>query len=290
MPTKEEKDAVTGVDTTGHEWDGLKELNNPLPRWWLYVLYATVIFSIGYMVIYPSVPLGTTYFAGTGGISDRQAVEDELLAVDASRGGIRDQIVSTDLADIRNDQELLQFSLAGGGAAFAENCAPCHGTGAAGGPGYPNLQDDDWLWGGSLEAIQETILYGVRWEQHDYSRISEMPAYGVLGILDTDQIKATAHYVLSLSGLDHDATLAAQGAEHYELECVACHEAGGEGNRDLGAPALNDAIWLYGGTVDEIVTQVTLPRHGVMPAWENRLNEATIKMLTVYVHELGGGE
>lgn len=290
MPTKEEKDIVTGVDTTGHEWDGVKELNNPLPRWWLYVFYASIIFSIGYMVIYPSVPLGTTYFEGTAEYSDRQAVQDELAAVQESRGGILREIAGTDLAEIRNDADMLQYALAGGEAVFLENCAPCHGSGASGGPGYPNLLDDDWLWGGSLDAIQETIQYGVRWEQNDYSRFSEMPAYGFLGILNRDQIEATAHYVMSLSGLDHDMTLAAAGAEHFDMECVACHEEGGVGNRDLGAPALNDPIWLYGGSRDEIISQITLPRHGVMPAWENRLSAGTIKMLTVYVYELGGGE
>lgn len=290
MPTKDEKDSLTGVETTGHEWDGVRELNNPLPRWWLYVFYACVVYAIGYMVVYPSIPLGTDYYRGTSGYSARVEVEQSIQDARAAQGDLLARVAQTDLADIRSNQDLLAFAVAGGGAAFAENCAACHGTGATGGPGYPNLQDDAWLWGGDLDAIHTTIRYGVRWEQNDDSRFSEMPAFGDLDILTGDEIDATAHYVLSLSGKDHDAGLASDGEAIFVEQCAACHMENGQGNKELGAPALNDAVWLYGGTHEEIVTQITQPRHGVMPAWENRLSAVTIKMLTVYVHELGGGQ
>ncbi|MEC9266327.1 MAG: cytochrome-c oxidase, cbb3-type subunit III [Pseudomonadota bacterium] len=289
MPTKIEKDQATGVDTTGHEWDGVRELNNPLPRWWLYVFYATVVFSIGYMVIFPSVPYGDGYLKGTADYSARVEVEESLAEAKAAQGDILAQVAESDLETIRGDQNLLAFSIAGGGAAFAENCAACHGTGATGGPGYPNLQDDDWLWGGDLNAIQTTIRHGIRWEQNEDTRYSEMPPFGD-GILDSAQIAATTQYVLSLAGLDHDAATAAAGQTVYAEQCAACHKADGSGDPTLGAPALNDAVWLYAGNADEIATQIARPRHGVMPAWDNRLSPVTIKMLTVYVHELGGGQ
>ncbi len=284
------RDAVTGVETTGHEWDGVRELNNPLPRWWLYVFYISIVYSIGYMVIFPSIPLGKTYFAGTSDYSARHEVEQQIAAAEAAKGDILQKIGTSDLTDIRRDSEMLAFSIAGGGAAFAENCAACHGTGATGGPGYPNLQDDDWLWGGDLEAIHTTIQYGIRWNQNDDSRFSEMPAYGAMGMLSTDEIKNTAQYVLGMSGLEHDAVAAENGGAVYAEQCAACHMEDGSGMQELGAPALNDAVWLYGGTAKEIETQVHQPRHGVMPSWENRLSPTVIKMLTVYVHELGGGQ
>ncbi|NMM44075.1 cytochrome-c oxidase, cbb3-type subunit III [Rhodospirillaceae bacterium KN72] len=289
MPTKIEKDSVTGVETTGHTWDGIQELNNPLPRWWLYVFYACIIWSIGYAVMFPSVPLGTTYFEGTEGYSARVEVEQELAAADAAKGEILNRIATSDLEQIRHDDDMLAFSVAGGGAAFAENCVPCHGSGATGGPGYPSLQDDDWLWGGELATIQQTIQHGIRWDKDDDTRFSEMPAFGD-GILETDQIEQVANYVLSLTGHEHDASAAAEGAAVFEEQCVACHMEGGVGNKELGAPALNDQVWLYADNYDAIVNQISKPRHGVMPAWAGRLNPVTIKMLTVYVHSLGGGQ
>lgn len=289
MPTKVEKDQVTGVDTTGHEWDGVRELNNPLPRWWLYVFYASIVYSIAYMVIFPSVPLGTTYFAGTSDYSARVEVAETLAAAKDAQGDLLARVADSDLAAIRGDQSLLAFSVAGGSAAYAENCAACHGTGATGGPGYPNLQDDDWLWGGDLNAISATIRHGIRWEQDEDTRYSEMPAFGD-GILSRDEIEATTQYVLRLAGLAHDAEAAQSGQAVYAEQCAACHKESGDGDPELGAPALNDAVWLYAATEEEITTQIAKPRHGVMPAWEKRLSPVTIKMLTVYVHELGGGQ
>lgn len=290
MSEERKVDPIAGVETTGHKWDGIEELDNPLPRWWLWVFYATIIYSIGYMVLYPSIPLGTSYFEGTTNYSQREDVAAELAATKEARGEMYQRILMEDLQGIRHNDELLNFSLAGGRVAFLDNCAPCHGTGATGGPGYPNLADDDWLWGGDLEAINTTIAHGIRWEKDEDTRYSEMPNFGSDGLLETADINAVAEHVLSLSGLEHDASLAEQGAVVFEEQCVACHGASGEGIQELGAPALNDQVWLYAGDRHEIVQQLTRARHGQMPAWTGRLDEATIKMLTVYVHSLGGGE
>ncbi len=191
--------------------------------------------------------------------------------------------------EIAKDDELSRFAVAGGHSAFLVNCVQCHGSGAAGSPGYPNLNDDDWLWGGTLDDIHTTITHGVRYTQDPDTRVSEMPAFGD-GILDAHQIQAAANYVLSLSGSDHDAALAEEGKPIFADNCAVCHGDNGQGNRELGAPRLNDAIWLYGNSEKQIASQITKPRHGVMPAWANRLDPTTIKELTLFVHSLGGGE
>jgi cytochrome c oxidase cbb3-type subunit 3 len=282
MPTKVEKDAVTGTETTGHEWDGIKELNSPLPKWWLYVLYACIAWSLAYYVLYPSYP----GLKGLLGYSQRVEVGEKIAAAKARQAGNLEAIAGAALEEIAQDAEMLNFALAGGQAAFADNCAPCHAPGGAGRPDFPILADDAWLWDGSLEGIRQTVLFGVR-SDHEETRISEMPAFGADELLEPAQIEAVADYVLSLSG---DGKETAEGAELFAENCAACHGESGEGVRDFGAPRLADAIWLYGGEQAEIMAQVTRPRHGVMPAWTGRLDDTTIKMLTVYVHGLGGGE
>jgi cytochrome c oxidase cbb3-type subunit 3 len=285
MPTKVEKDAVTGTVTTGHEWDGIKELNTPLPKWWIYVFYVTIVFSLVYWVLYPSIP----GFNGLLDTNNRTALDEKLAAAEARQATYLDRIAARDVADIASDPELLAFALAGGRSAFADNCAPCHGLGGAGQRGYPSLADDTWLWGGTLDDIETTILYGIR-SGHDEARYSEMPAFGADELLTEDQIGAVADYVLSLSGRAGDATDVAAGAEIFADNCAACHGEDGQGDPTQGAPALNDQIWLYGGERADIMAQVRNPQHGVMPAWAGRLDPATIKMLTVYVHSLGGGQ
>lgn len=289
MPTKIEKDAVTGTMTTGHEWDGIKELNTPLPKWWLYVLYATIVWSALWALLYPSFPGLTGHFRGLLGWSMRQEITEQMAAARAEQAPFLDRIRAVPLEQIRNDPELLAYAMAGGRVAFAENCAGCHGAGGQGARGgFPALVDDDWIWGGSLEAIQQTIVHGIRHTQDPESRVSLMPAYA--GVLTRAQINDVAEHVLSLTNRSTDAAAAARGAPVFAENCVACHGERGEGVRDVGGPALADAIWLYGGTKAEIVAQIANPRMGVMPAWGGRLDEATIRMLTVYVHTLGGGE
>ena len=289
MPTKAEKDTVTGTETTGHVWDGIKELNTPLPKWWVYVFYLTIAFSLIYWVLYPSIPGITGYFGGVLGTNNRVALEAKLEAAKARQATYLDRIAALDTAAIAHDPQLLSFALAGGRSAFADNCAPCHGLGGAGQRGYPTLADDDWLWGGTLDDIETTILYGIR-SGNDKARESEMPAFGADGILTDEQINAVADFVLSLSGRAAGATDVAAGAQIYADNCAACHGESGQGDPTLGAPRLNDQIWLYGGTKADIVAQVRKPRQGVMPSWSGRLDPATIKMLTVYVHALGGGQ
>ena len=290
MPTKIEKDDVTGVMTTGHEWDGVKELNNPLPSWWLWLFYASIVFSVGYMIAYPAVPFGDSYTKGVLNHSERTRVAGDLAEAKAAQSGFLDRIGATEVGAIRDDAELLSFSMAGGKTVFADNCAGCHGSGAAGGPGYPSLVDDSWIWGGAVEEIHQTILHGIRWEADPDTRYSEMPRFGADGILDDTQIEQVAAYVLSLSGQEHDQAAATEGETVYVDNCAACHGDAGEGIKELGAPNLNDQIWLFGGTREAIIAQIAEPRQGVMPAWTDRLDEATIKMLAVYVHSLGGGE
>jgi cytochrome c oxidase cbb3-type subunit 3 len=286
---KGELDQVTGRTTTGHSWDGIQELNTPLPRWWLWTFYATIAFSLVYVVLYPAWPLVHTATRGVLGYTTRAAVEDSLAAAKQAQSGNLERVASMPLEDIAKDDELRRFAVAGGRSAFLVNCVQCHGSGAAGSPGYPNLNDDDWLWGGTLEEIHQTIAHGIRYEQDADTRISEMPAFGD-GMLDANQIVATANYVLSLSGSEHDEKLAEAGRQIFADNCAACHGETGGGDRTVGAPRLSDAIWLYGGTLPDIVAQITRPRHGVMPAWSHRLDGSTVKELALFVHSLGGGE
>ncbi|MEM8837842.1 MAG: cytochrome-c oxidase, cbb3-type subunit III [Pseudomonadota bacterium] len=282
-------DEISGVETTGHEWDGLKELNNPLPRWWIYTFYATIVFSIGYMLYFPAIPLIEGSTMGISGETNRGNLKVELAAVEAGRQAIEARIADTDLETIRTDEELFRYASAGGESLYKVYCSQCHGSGAQGGPGYPNLNDDDWIWGGDLEAIYTTIAHGVRNEESDEARLSEMPAFGD-GILSSGEITDVAHYVASLSGSDHEAARAEAGTEIFLDNCAACHGDAGEGIRDLGGPNLADQLWLYGGSLDQIAAQIANPKHGVMPPWSERLGKGSVKQLAVYIHSLGGGE
>jgi cytochrome c oxidase cbb3-type subunit III len=282
-----EVDTVTGIETTGHEWDGIKELNTPLPKWWLYVFYATIVWALAYSVAYPSWPWLSGYTKGLLDYSSRQQLNERMAALDASRADWSDRILATSLEDIVEDPDLLRIATAGGRIVFANNCAPCHGTGATGRPGgYPALVDDDWIWGGTLEDIHATIIHGIRSADPE-SRVSEMPAYGADGILSAAEINAVAEHVLAISGQGPEN---AQGATIFAENCAACHGELGRGEAALGAPNLTDQIWLYGGSKQAIVSQISRPRLGVMPPWNTRLSDVEIKQATVYVHSLGGGQ
>jgi cytochrome c oxidase cbb3-type subunit 3 len=282
-------DTPDDVGTTGHEWDGIEELNKPLPKWWLYIFYITVIWAFGYWILYPSWPLVSSYSQGYLSYSERQRVAGELVDAQAQKATFRDKIAASDFAAIKAEPELFSFALAGGAAAFGDNCAPCHGRGAQGAFGYPNLRDDSWLWGGSLEEIHDTILYGIR-SDHPKTRNSLMPAFGKLGMLKPAQVSDVAEHVLSLSGNETDQEAAGRGKELYATNCAACHGAEGRGNQALGAPDLADELWLYAGDKGTVVETIHASRSGMMPAWEGRLDAATIKELAIYVHALGGGE
>ncbi|WP_114393678.1 cytochrome-c oxidase, cbb3-type subunit III [Oleisolibacter albus] len=289
MPTKIEKDAATGQMTTGHEWDGLKELNTPLPKWWLYTFYATVVFALGYTIAYPSWPSLTGHTNGVLGWTQRQDVSAALAKEKARQAPMMQKVVATDIGEIRKDPELMNYVMAAGRVAFADNCAACHGAGGAGAKGFPTLADDDWLWGGKPDQILQTITYGIR-NANENSRVSDMPRFGADQLLEPAQINDVAEYVLSLSGTSTDAAAAERGAQVYADNCAACHGEKGEGIQDVGAPRLNDRIWLYGGDKATVVETITYARRGNMPAWSERLDPATVKVLAAYVHALGGGQ
>ena len=219
--------------------------------------------------------------------STRYRVHQGSGAADAP--GLSAYSRASDGARLRGSPDLARIAFAGGGAAFADNCAPCHGLGGAGQGFYPTLADDAWLWGGTLEAIEQTILYGVR-SDHPDTRFNEMPAFGAMAVLSRDEISDVAEHVLGMSGQEHDQAAAERGAAIFAEQCASCHGENGAGVQELGAPDLTDQIWLYGGSRDQIVQQIYAPRHGVMPAWTGRLDPQTIKSLAVYVHGLGGGQ
>ena len=288
--TQKEIDSVSGVETTGHDWDGIKELNNPAPRWWVWVFLVCIIFSVGYWFVYPAWPTlsGNTRGSGWTEYSQLKQQQGEIEAMHAKYDA---RFNTASLADIQNDHELYEYARAGGAVAFKNNCAACHGTGAQGSKGYPNLNDDDWLWGGTLDDIYTTIRYGVR-SGHEQARMSQMPAFKKDGILNTDEIEQVAEYVQKLhEGDKADKTAAYEkGKTIFAANCAVCHGESGEGTQAMGAPRLNDNIWLYGGDHQTIVTTVSYARSGVMPTWETRLSDSTIKQLAIYVHSLGGGK
>jgi len=274
--------------TTGHEWDGIREYDKPMPRWWLYTFYLCIIFAFGYMVAYPAIPLIKGATPGLLGFSSRTEVAKHIAEVNAQNAEIEAKLLATPLEEISADADLKRFTTAGGGAVFRTYCAQCHGAGAQGAKGYPNLQDDDWLWGGDLATIETTIQHGVRYEADEDTRFSEMPKFGEF--LEHDEIAALAEYVLQVSGQEHDAALAATGQPLFEENCVACHTEQATGDREQGAPNLTDAIWLYGRERETITATITNSRFGVMPAWKGRITDAQSKQVAFYVHQFGGGE
>jgi cytochrome c oxidase cbb3-type subunit 3 len=283
-------DAVTGTATTGHEWDGIRELNTPLPRWWLWLFYITIVWGIGYMIAYPAWPLVSSFTGGVLGWHSRTAIVSDLNELKTMRAPMTAKLEATKLADIKSDQALADFTYAQGRSSFRENCGPCHGAGGGGAKGYPNLNDNDWLWGGSLEQIQHTIEFGVR-SGHTKSHESQMPAFGKDGILKANEIVTVANYVRSLANLStRPGTNLETGKKLYADNCAVCHGPDGKGNRELGAPDLTDGIWLFGSDEATLVDVIANARGGVMPAWAGRLDPMTIKALTFYVHNLGGGE
>lgn len=289
MPTKIEKDTVTGTNTTGHEWDGLKELNTPLPKWWLYVLYATVVWAAVWCVLYPSIPGISGYFHGVLGYSQRTAVNDDVRAVMAQRAGVMDQIAKLPFDQIRKNEQLMAAADIAGRIAFANNCQPCHGAGGGGQPGYPALAAGAWIWGGTLDDIQQTITHGIR-SGDEKARDQQMPRFGLDGILKPDEIQQVADYVMTLYGKPEQGKDVSAGKKLFADNCAICHGDAGQGDREKGAPRLASQVHLYAGNRDAVVAQITGPRMGVMPAWHTRLDEATIKSLAIYVHSLGGGE
>ena len=284
-----EIDSITGVETTGHEWDGIKELNKPLPKWWLLTFYATILWAIVYWILYPAWPTLNGYSKGLFNYRQREVVAQEISAGRAAQAQFREQLAQTPLADIKMQADLYRFAIAAGAVTFQNNCAACHGRGAQGFIGYPNLNDDDWLWGGTIEDIHKTITVGIRAESKD-TRASQMPRFGVDKLLSDAEINDVVEYVLSLTKRGRDPGAVARGEAIFANQCASCHGPEGKGRQEQGAPDLTDAIWLYGDSRQAIVESVKTGRGAVMPAWGARLEPATIKALAVYVHSLGGGK
>ncbi len=289
MSDQKDIDAHSGTETTGHEWDGIKELNTPLPRWWLWIFGACIVWSIGYWILMPAWPLANGYTHGMLHHSQRVAVADAVAALKDARHGFETRLDRTPLDQVVSDPDLLQFALAEGKSAFGDNCAPCHGAGGQGAHGYPNLNDDIWLWGGTLADIQHTITVGVRSTSPD-TRQSQMPAFGRDGILKPEQIDDLTEYVVYLSRRQADAAAVARAKKLFADNCAACHGPQGKGNQSLGAPNLTANVWLYGPRREDIHDQIWNGHGGVMPTWGGKLSPVTIKALAVYVHSLGGGQ
>ena len=288
--TKKSKKFEGDPNTTGHVWDGIEEFDNPMPRWWLWCLYLTIIWGIGYTIAYPAWPMINQATTGVLGWSTRANVANEIAAVEEGNAAINAKLASAELTAIVGDAELNGYATSAGNAVFMTWCAQCHGSGAAGAKGYPNLLDDSWLWGGDMESIHTTITHGIRNEDSDEARYSEMPAFGRDEMLEPAEIDQVVNYVMSLSGDAQDASKVEAGAVVFEDNCSSCHAEDGTGDRDQGAPNLADAIWLYGGDYATLSETVNNSRYGVMPAWNTRLTEWQIRAVTAYVHQLGGGE
>ena len=280
-------------DTTGHSWDGIEEFNNPLPRWWLWIFYACIVWAIWYSIAYPAWPGVKSATAGYLGFSTRAQVAEDIATAEAKNAAINEKLASVELASIATDPELEGYAKSAGAAVFKTWCAQCHQTNGAGAVGYPNLQDDDWLWGGTMEDIHLTLLHGIRSETDDDSRYSEMPAFGRDELLEEEEISQVVNFVMSLTpnvNPPQDPSMVEAGAVVFEDNCAACHMEDGSGDRAQGAPNLADAIWLYGGDYAAISETVHNSRFGVMPDWNERLSEAQIRAVATYVHQLGGGE
>ena len=281
-------DEETGIETTGHSWDGIEELNSPLPRWWLWTLYATIVWGIAYTIAYPAWPMLSGATTGLLGYSTRGEVAADIKQHEAQNQELVAQLVAADMSTLDPSSDLHRYAVARGGSVFRAQCSQCHGSGAAGAVGYPNLLDNDWLWGGDMENIGLSIRHGIRNETDDEARYSAMPAFA--DMLEEEEIASVVEYVYSLSGTEFDASLAQAGTEIFADNCASCHGENALGDREQGAPNLADAIWLYGGDRDALSYTVRNARYGVMPAWGQRLKDVDVRAVTAYVHSLGGGE
>lgn len=290
MADRKRIDEPTGTETVGHEWDGIEELNTPLPRWWLWLFYVTIAWGVAYTIAYPAWPMISKATAGVLNWTSRGQLERELAADRQKRAPVLNAIAATPVEQLESNPELMQAAIEGGRAAFRVNCVQCHGSGAAGSAGYPNLNDDDWLWGGDIKAIHYSIEHGVRNPDHDQTRMSQMPAFGRDGLLQPREIDDLTAYVRAVSRQQPVNAAARRGSALFATNCAACHGADAKGDRAFGAPNLTDAIWLYGGDTASIRKSIHDARFGVMPRWGEKLDAPTVKMLAAYVHSLGGGE
>lgn len=283
------KNKKNEVETTGHSWDGIEEYNNPLPRWWLYTLYACIIWGIGYAIAYPAWPMISGATTGVLGWSTRANVAADIASFEEMNAAVEAELTALEISEVQPGTDVYSYAVNAGAAVFRANCSQCHGSGAAGNVGYPNLLDNDWLWGSSIDEIAYSVQNGIRNDSDD-AHYSEMPKFGVDELLEKEQIDQVVEHVLAISNQDHDMELASAGALVFEENCAACHMEDGSGDIYSGSPNLSDAIWLYGGDRETIRETVHSARFGVMPAWGERLSDAEVKAAAIYVHQLGGGQ
>ncbi|GAB5486611.1 MAG: cytochrome-c oxidase, cbb3-type subunit III [Parasphingorhabdus sp.] len=283
-------DKATGTETVGHEWDGIEELDTPMPRWWVWTFYLTIIWAIGYVIMYPAWPMLNSATEGVLGWTSRGQLAQEMGAREKELKPIRAAMVAAGINEVAENEKLRNQAINGGASAFKVHCVQCHGSGAAGFKGYPNLNDDDWLWGGDLETIEYTLNHGIRQPDHAETRFSQMPAFGRDGMLQSNEVQDVVSHVRVLQGDEKPSAASQRGAVLYEANCVICHGENGTGDRFQGAPNLTDKISLYGRDRASLTETITNSRYGVMPRWNTRLDPATIRMLAIYVHSLGGGE
>ena len=253
--------------TTGHEYDGIQEYDNPLPAWWFYMFVITIVWGVGYLVIYP----GMGNFPGILGWTQIEQHDREVAAAEEKFRAMRDRYLALPVEEIAGDPAVVKM----GARMFNNNCAQCHGADAKGSYGFPNLTDDDWIYGGDPDAIKTTLVQG---------RQAAMPAWQA--ILGDQGISETTEYLLVLNGRDADEELANAGKTHFTTYCAACHNPDGTGNPALGAPNLTNGIWLYGGSREQIAHTLRAGRNGQMPAFSGTLGEDKIHILTAYVYSL----
>lgn len=277
-------DKLTGRPTMGHEFDGIEELNTAMPRWWLWTFYLTIIWGIGYTIAFPAWPMISGATKGLLGYSTRGEVSADIAAHEASNAELVRALNTADLLAFDPQSDLHRYAVARGGSVFRAQCSQCHGSGAAGAIGYPNLLDNDWLWGGTLEDIAYSVRHGIRNDTDFDAHYSVMPAFG--DILNKSEIEDLVAFVPTLPDADWQSV----GGTLFADNCSSCHGDRGQGDRALGAPNLADAIWLYGGDPASLTETITNARFGVMPAWGQRLSEEDVRAVSVYVHSLGGGE
>ena len=285
-----ERDPVTGHMTTGHEWNGIKELNTPVPWPVWFFLIASAIFGVVYWILMPAWPTGASYTKGLLGIDQRAVVTEKVRAAALQRAEWTRRIETMDYAAIQADPRLMQAVRERGHVLFGDNCAACHGAAATGGPGFPDLTDGDWLWGGSPDAIAQTIARGIN-NGETGARISQMLPFGRDGLLTGEEVLAATDYVLSLSqpalARGPAARSVQAGKAVFAANCAVCHGEDGRGSQALGAPNLTDGAWIYGGDAQSVFTSINEGRHGQMPAWDGRLNAVDRKILTLYVLDRG---
>ncbi|KQY12756.1 cytochrome-c oxidase, cbb3-type subunit III [Rhizobium sp. Root482] len=286
----EEIDPVTGRKTTGHEWNGIKELDTPVPRGVLMFLVATHLFALLWWILLPTWPLGSTYTKGLLDIDQRKTVEEKMVAATAARSDWMTAIETKSFDEISADEQLMKTVRETGHQLFGDNCAACHGSDGKGRSNYPDLTDQDWLWGGGPEKIAETLTVGIN-SRHSESRIAQMPSFGRDEMLDRTQVRQVATYVHSLTNPEtstpDNVELVKAGQEVFLTTCAACHGEDAKGNQEVGAPNLTDNYWVYGGDLQTIIASIHGGRQGHMPTWDERLSKADIKILALYVDSLG---